>query len=47
MLLKKKVSTNFLVCEGLPISDVGVTWGTVFQEVRPGAGFITRDFVIE
>ena len=27
--------------------DVGVARGTAFQEIRPGAGFKTGDFVIE
>ena len=29
----------FLACKGLSNDDVGVARGTVFQEVRPGAGF--------
>ena len=33
--------------EGLSNNDVGVARGTVFQEVRPGAGFKTGDFVKE
>ena len=32
---------------GLSIDDVGVSRGTVFHEVRPGAGFETGDFVKE
>ena len=39
------VSTYFLVCKGLSIDDVGVSRDTVFQEIRPGAGFETSDFV--
>ena len=37
----------FLVCEGLMVDDVGVSRDTVFQEIRPGAGFETADFVEE
>ena len=32
---------------GLSNNDVGVARDTVFQEVRPGAGFKTGDFVKE
>ena len=42
---KKIVSTRFIVCKGLSNDDVGVAWGTVIQEVRPGAGFKTGYFV--
>ena len=45
--IEKKVSTYFLVCEGLSIDDVGVSRDTVFQEIRPVAGYETADFVIE
>ena len=37
----------FLVCKGLSNDDVGGTRGTEFQEIRPGAGFETGDFVTE
>ena len=38
----------FLLCiKGLPNDDVGVARGTVFQQIRPGAGFKTGDFVKE
>ena len=37
----------FLVCKGPSNDDVGVARGTVFQEVRPGPGFKTDDFVKE
>ena len=40
----------FLVCKGLLLlsnDDVGVARGTAFQEIRPGAGFKTGDFVEE
>ena len=40
----------FIVCKGLLVlsnDDVGVAGGTVFQEVRPGAGFRTGAFVKE
>ena len=37
-----------LVCRGLPNDDVVRRGrGTVFQEIRPGAGFKTGDFVKE
>ena len=42
---------HFHVCKGLLVllsnDDVGVARGTVLQEVRPGAGFKTGDFVQE
>ena len=41
------MSIYFLACEGLTIGDVGVSRDTAFQEVRPGAGFETGDFVAE
>ena len=45
---KKSVHTIFLVCKGLTIDDVGgVSRDTVFQEIRPGAGFETGDFAGE
>ena len=35
---------HFLVCyKGLSIDGVGVSRDTVFQEIRPGAGFETGD----
>ena len=38
----------FLVCdEGLSNDDVVAARVTVFQEIRPGAGFKTGDFVKE
>ena len=46
----RNVSVHFLLCKGLLLlsnDDVGVGRGTVFQEVRPGAGFTTGDFVKE
>ena len=33
--------------KGLSIDDFGVSRDTVFQEIRPGAGFETADFVKE
>ena len=45
--MKKKVSVYFLVCKHLTIEDLGVSRDTVFQEIRPGAGFETGDFVEE
>ena len=36
------------MCKGLTtIDDVGVSRDTVFQEIRPGFGFKTDDFVKE
>ena len=45
--IENKVSAYFLVCKGLSIDDVGVSRDTVSQEIRPGAGFETGDFVEE
>ena len=45
MKKKKKVLTFFLARRGLSNDDVGATWGTVLQEMRPGAGFKTGDVV--
>ena len=47
ILLRKKRPCIFLLCKGLSIDDVGVSRDTVFEEVRPGAGFETRDLVKE
>ena len=38
---------HFHACKGLSNDDVGVTRSTVFQEIRPGAGFKTGEFVKE
>ena len=38
---------EYLVCGGLSNDDVRVVRGAVFQEIRPGAGFQTGDFVKE
>ena len=48
-IIERKLSTHmhFLVCKGLSIDDVGVSRDTVFQEIRPGAGFEAGDFVKE
>ena len=43
MLLEKKSPSIFLVGKGLSNDDVEVARGTVFQEVRPGAGFKSDD----
>ena len=45
--LEKSVSIYFPVCKGLSIDDVGVSRDTAFQEIRPGAGCETGDFVKE
>ena len=37
----------FLCATGRSIDDVGVARGTIFQEIRPGAGLETGDFVQE
>ena len=47
MLLKKHPLKHFHACKGLSNDDAGAARGTVFQEVRPGAGFETGDFVKE
>ena len=41
----KSISSYVLVREGLLADDVGVAKGTVFQEIRPRAGFKSGDFV--
>ena len=45
--MKKNILKHVLVCEGRSNDDVGVARGIVFQEIRPGAGFKTGDFVEE
>ena len=45
--IETKVSICFLVCKGLSIDDVVGARGTIFQEMRPGAGVETADFVEE
>ena len=47
MLDEEQILAYSLVCEGLLIDDLGVATGTVFQEIRPGAGFKTGDFAKE
>ena len=42
---EKPFLTHFHVCKGLSKDDVGAARGTVFQEIRPEAGFKTGDFV--
>ena len=44
---QQNVSMYFLVCEDLSNDDVGGSRDTIFQEIRPGAGFETGDFVKE
>ena len=44
---EKNIPTNFVVCNGLSNDDVGVARGTVFEEIRSGAGFKTDDSVKE
>ena len=45
--IEKDVSIYFLVCKDVSIDDVGVSRDIVYQEIRPGAGFETADFVKE
>ena len=45
--IKNRIFTYFLVCKGRSNDDVGGARGTEFQEIRPGAGFKTGDFVEE
>ena len=45
---EKNILKHFHACKGLSNlsnDDVGAARGTVFQEIRPGAGFKTGDFV--
>ena len=44
---EKSILKQFHVCKGLSNDDVGAARGTIFQEIRPGAGFKTGDFVKE
>ena len=47
--MKKKIPVYFLVCEqnDQTMTSGRVATGTVFQELRPGAGFKTGDLVKE
>ena len=45
--LKTKYPCISLCAKGLSIDDVGVSRDTVCQEIRPGTGFKTADFVEE
>ena len=47
MLYDKKVFTYFLVCKVPSKYHLGVARVTVFQEIQPGVGFETGDFVKE
>ena len=47
MLRKMCLRFYFLIFKGLSNDDVRVARGTVFQEIRPGAGFKTADFAKE
>ena len=47
MLWKNESITYCLLCKGRSNDDVGVARGSVFQEIRPGSGFKTGDFVKE
>ena len=42
---EKRILNHFHACEGLSNDYVGAAWSTtVFQEIRPGAGFKTGGF---
>ena len=46
--MKNKILKHFLLWSGLSNYDVGVSkGGTVFPEIRPGAGFETGDGFVE
>ena len=45
--MKNTIFMYFLVCKGRSNDDVVGARGTVFQEIRPGAGLKTGDFVKE
>ena len=42
--MSEKYPYIFACAKGLTVDDVGVSRDTVFQEIRPGAGFETGDF---
>ena len=42
---EKSILKHFHACKGLSNDDIGAARGTVFQEIRPGAGFKTGHFV--
>ena len=46
MLLKELNPHIFLGCKGHWIDDVVVSKDTVVQEIQPGAGYKTGDFVL-
>ena len=45
MMIWRKYLRAFLGCKGLSNDDIEVAGATAFQEIRPGAGFNTGDFV--
>ena len=45
--MKIQSSYMFLLAKGHRMITSGVARGTLFQEMRPGAGFNTGDFVKE
>ena len=45
--MNKSILKHFLVCKVLSNDDVEVARGTVRQQMRPGAGVKTGDFVKE
>ena len=44
---EENIFIHCFVCKGLSNDDVGVARGTLFEEIRPDAGFKTDDFVKE
>ena len=44
---EKIILRIFFVCKGLSNDDVGGARGTILEEIQPGAGFKTGDFVKE
>ena len=46
-IIEQSSCISLLLQRGLSNADVGAASGTVLQEIRPGAGFKTGDFVKE
>ena len=44
---KNRILNHFHACKSLSNDYVGVARGTVLQEIQPGVGFKTGDFVKE
>ena len=45
--MKNIFSNIFVACKGLSNDGIGAATGAVFQEIWPGVGFKTGDFVKE